>query len=278
MSPTQLVQLIVGFVGFALSMVTFWLGSRFAWSSELQVSTAIGIALFTVLIEVVISLVSVKEAMLKFYPTLEFGVREQKDFYEVISALRELHAKEGPAAALAVASFNTASATVRKAATDQDFQVEDMFQANVEALRSLSPGERFLGLSSIKKPDQWFYDHQLRDYRAMNESQAAKGVRITRIFLVDSEAERDALSEVFRDQLRMGIDVRWIDRTVAGKFAVFPDFTVLPEAGFALYVPDEDRLLTCIATTTPTVIGKMESSFGRLYDAASEPTFDPITT
>lgn len=144
-----------------------------------------------------------------------------------------------------------------------------MFEANKIALFTLQPGQSFFGISSIINPDHWDYDANLAEYKNMNYAQAEKGVNIARVFLLKDESELETMTPIIEEQARNKIDVSYIYCSRLADFSFYPDFTILPDHKFALYVPKIDKLLTVIATRNDELISDMTADF-RKIQARSE--------
>lgn len=264
MSRARVVQVVVGIVGFVSAFGSALMSKVFGWSTATTTILAFGLAIGTVVIEMTLSFSDLRENIARLYPSLDFSVNEQRQIYGLISNLNQLRELSGPASNIALSVHGEAAEMVAKASQGSDFQIDNMFSANVEALRSLKPGEKFLGLSAIINPEHWVYDPDLIEYRKMNYQQASIGVLISRTFVLHGDEEVQFMMPIMIDQANHGIDVAYVFQGNLPKTQFFADFTVLPEKAFALYVPKLDKLLTCIATQNSTIVAELEQTFARI--------------
>lgn len=261
----QLFQIAVGFLGAVMAVGTFWLGDYFDWDLSTQVSVAIGIAVITVLIELITAYRALANAIKRLYPALDFSSREQRQLFSIIEDINALKRDtQNPTARIALAIYDRAAETLNKARQSNDFQIDNMFEANLLALNMLRPGQSFLGISAILNPDHWNYDPHLRQYRDANYRQAAAGVIVRRIFLLKDEAELEIMRPIIADQAANGIDVAYAMVPDITGFSYYPDFTILPDLDFGLYVPKLEKLLTVVATRNADIIADMRSDFERI--------------
>jgi hypothetical protein len=268
MTKLRVVQIFVGVIGFSSALSTPWIAGAIGWSSSTTTIIGFGFAIGTLVIEMTLSFVDLREQIIRLYPSLDFSVHEQRQIYGLISNLNSLRESPGPAANIAFSVHEEAADLVARASQRSDFEVDNMFAANREALRSLRPGERFLGLSSIINPDHWEFDHDLVEYRKINYQQASIGVKISRVFILKNQEEVKAMTGIIKDQQLRGIDVQYILEENLPKSQFFYDFTVLPDRNFALFVPKIDKLLTCVATLNETLVAELETTFSRIKSKA----------
>lgn len=267
----HLVQIIIGFLGFGLAIAAFWLGSYFNWSLDVEIMVAISAAVVTILFELIISFISLRESITKLYPSLDFSVEEQKEVYGVISDLLKLRGRAPePFAALALEAHKKSLQTIRSAVSNSDYNVENMFEAILVTLKLLKPKEHWLGLSSIINPDYWKYDTHLKEYKALNYQQARNGVIIKRIFLLADDDERKAMQPVMEEQSDNGIHVYYAMHDDLSGLSYFPDITIFPEHNFGMYTPSKDKLLICIATVNPSILSQMRNDFEKIMDRATK--------
>lgn len=265
MGTKELVQIIIAFTGTALAIASFWLGDMFGWSKATEINVAVATIIVTVLTELTISFVSLRESIIRLYPSLDFPIDQQRKLYALSERIEELRKRANdPAAVIALDAFASAQSTVECAYSKSDFQIDNMFQANMLALKQLRPRQRFLGLSSIINPDHWRYDPSLRTYRDLNYQKAGEGVLIYRVFLLNDENELRIMYPIMIEQLQNGINVSFVFKSEVADLSLFPDFTVLPDNEFALVVPKLEKLLTVIATSNRDTVSRLESDFDRL--------------
>lgn len=273
MKNVHLVQIIIGFLGFGLVISTFWLGDHFNWSFEVEIFVALTTAIATIMFELVLSFSALKESLVRLYPSLDYSVSEQKNVYALISDLLTLRkSKAHPFSALALENHKKSKETIRRAVEKSDYNIENMFEANLVALKMLKPGEHWLGLSSIINPDYWKYDSHLKEYRDLNYKQVENGVIIRRIFLLSSVLEYEMMEPVMREQMENGIDVHFTMPEDIKDLSFFPDITLFPEHKFGMYTPSKDKLLICIATVNPRILDQIQNDFEKILDRATKYT------
>ena len=268
MMPSRVIQVIVGALGFISVFGSAFFAKSLGWTASTATIVAFGIGIGTVAIELTISFYDLRENIVKLYPSLDFSVSEQRQIYSLITNLNHLRQVAGPAANIALSLHAEAGEVVAKATQGSDFEVDNMFLANVDAMRSLKPGERFLGLSAIINPDHWDYDPDLIEYKRLNYQQASVGVNVQRTFVLKDETEFQKMLPIMQDQANHSISVTYLFESELPKSQFFFDFTVLPERSFALYVPKVDKLLTCIATQSSTIVAELEQTIARIKSVA----------
>lgn len=267
----HLVQLVIGFLGFGLAIAAFWLGDYFNWSLEIEIFVAISATLATILFELIISVISLRESITKLYPSLDFSVEEQKEVYGVISDLLKLRTREPhPFATLALESHRKSLGTIRRAVANNDYNIENMFEAILVTMKMLKPNEHWLGLSSIINPDYWKYDAHLQEYKELNYQQVKNGVIIKRIFLLSDQDEYSAMEVILKEQSDNGIHVYYAMIDDLKGLSYFPDITIFPEHNFGMYTPSKDKLLICHATINPSILSQMRNDFEKILDRATK--------
>lgn len=267
----HLVQLVIGFLGFGLAIAAFWLGDYFNWSLEIEIFVAISATLATILFELIISVISLRESITKLYPSLDFSVEEQKEVYGVISDLLKLRTREPhPFATLALESHRKSLGTIRRAVANNDYNIENMFEAILVTMKMLKPNEHWLGLSSIINPDYWKYDAHLQEYKELNYQQVKNGVIIKRIFLLSDQDEYSAMEVILKEQSDNGIHVYFAMIDDLKGLSYFPDITIFPEHNFGMYTPSKDKLLICHATINPSILSQMRNDFEKILDRATK--------
>lgn len=264
MRPIRIVQTGVGVIGFVSVFGSAFFGSAFGWNADVSLIVSLALGIGTVGIELTLSFSDLKESIVKLYPSLDFSVAEQRQIYGLISNLNALREDGGPAANIALAHQAQVSALVSLASSRSDFETDNTFGANLEALKTLRPGERFIGLSAILNPDHWDYDPELIEYKKLNYQQASIGVMVQRTFILKDEEEHAVMTRIMQEQADHGIDVAYVYERDLPKSQFFLDFTILPEHQFALYVPKIDKLLTCIATQNSSIIAELEQTMNRI--------------
>lgn len=268
MSSLRIVQIVVGVLGFVSVFGSAVFGTALGWSASTATLVSLALGIGTVAIELTISFVDLKESIVRLYPSLEFSVNEQRQIYGLITNLNQLRESSGPAANIALALHEGVSEIVAKATQGSDYEVDNMFAANLEALRTLNPGDRFIGLSAILNPDHWDYDPDLIKYKKLNYQQASIGIRIQRTFILSDQKEYDTMMPIMQDQANHNISVAYVYQHELPRSQFFLDFTVLPERSFALYVPKVDKLLTCIATQNSTIVAELEQTMAKINAVA----------
>ncbi|MEM7728592.1 MAG: hypothetical protein AAF311_04880 [Pseudomonadota bacterium] len=265
MTNSQIAQVVVGFTGFVLSVSAFWLGEYFDWDLTTEIYIALCVAIATILIELVISFRALKESITKLYPSLDFSVNEQKAIYSLISEIIELRTnKSDPFNAVALNSFEKGQEAVRCAAAKNDFEIENMFEANLVAFSLLKPGDECLVLSSVINPDWWHYDQHLIPYKKVNYDQARRGVKIRRVFMLDDEAEFTNMKPIMQEQSENGVEVSWVMKDDLRGLSFFPDFTLIPQHRLAIYTPSIDKLMSCVVTQNRSILSQIRSDFDKI--------------
>lgn len=271
MDMQRIIQAIVAVSGLVIAVATFWLGDIFDWTTQTEVVVATLIAVGTIIVELTLEFSSLKENITRLYPSLNFSVQEQKDLYELTQQLNDLKKRQAdPGATVAIDLFENAREVINCAYSGNDYQIDNMFQANMLALSKTQPGQRFLGISSIINPDHWRYDPSLRVYRDLNYSKALSGTLIYRTFMFHNESEYKLMLPVMKEQVDKGIIVKYVYWNDLQGLSLFPDFTILPDNQFSLYVPKLEKLLTVVVSTNKDTITRLEADFDRLDERANE--------
>lgn len=166
--------------------------------------------------------------------------------------------------AIALQHFDKGIKNIYAAYDAKDIQVDNMFEANVLAMQSLKPRQKFLGISAIIDPDHWAYDNYLQEYKRLNYAQAKKGVHVERIFILQNQKEIDQMTGVMNEQIANGIHVRYVLEDTIKHVSSFPDFTILPDIGCAIYVPNLNKLLQCFVTKNKKIIQEIQKDFDKI--------------
>ncbi|MDH3725929.1 MAG: hypothetical protein OER77_00220 [Myxococcales bacterium] len=272
-SLTTLIQILIGFLGFASAASAFWIGKTLEWSDELEVIVALLIGGGTILVELIISFHSVKNSIEKLYPALELSVQEQRNINDAIvlnNALKQK--KESPAALIALEHYKEAGLVLRNAFEGNDFTINDLYSANLLALSSLRPGQRFCGVSALIKPELWKYGKEMTDYRNINYSQAQNGVLIDRIFIFSDENELRIMKDLLDEQHDNKINVYYVFKKQLAGRTFYPDFTVIEQLSFGIVVHRSDMLEKVTVTKNPQTIGELLSQFNTLLEFATKYT------
>jgi hypothetical protein len=184
---------------------------------------------------------------------------------EFLEKLAKLRARETDLlSAIALQHFDKGIQNITAAYENKDIQVDNMFEANVLAMQSLKPAQRFLGISAIIDPDHWAYDTYLQEYKRLNYAQAKKGVHVERIFILHNQKEVDQMASVMNEQIANGVHVRYVMEDSIKHVSSFPDFTILPDIDCAIYVPNLSKLLQCFVTNNKKIIQEIQRDFNHI--------------
>ncbi|HCK32069.1 MAG TPA: hypothetical protein DHW10_00860 [Rhodospirillaceae bacterium] len=171
---------------------------------------------------------------------------------------------------IALDNFDDATENLELAFSGADLTVHNMFKANYLGLEVLKPKQRFWGVSAIINPDHWAHDPYLQYYKRVNYEQAARGVEIERIFILQNQKEIDAMAHIMSEQKSKGIFVQYVLEDQIRHVSAFPDFTVFPDNGCVLYVPDLNKLLRCNVSQDKKIVDEISNDFIRIKEIAKK--------
>ena len=190
----------------------------------------------------------------------------QRSFLEKMYHLRE---KETHLlATIAVNSFDKAIQSIERAYLNQDFVVDNMFEAMLLALNSLDEGEQYWAISAIVDPDHWLHDEYLLKYTELSYRKIKDGVIIKRIFIVQNKKQADVMKDIMTEQAKNGIEVYIALEDELKNISFFPDFVILPEKNSAFYVPNINKLMQCYATNNQKVVTNIKKDFEAIRERA----------
>jgi hypothetical protein len=171
---------------------------------------------------------------------------------------------------IALDNFDDATENLELAFSGADLTVHNMFKANYLGLEVLKPKQRFWGVSAIINPDHWAHDPYLQYYKRVNYDQAARGVEIERIFILQNQKEIDAMAHIMSEQKSKGIVIQYVLEDQIRHVSAFPDFTVFPDNGCVLYVPDLNKLLRCNVSQDKKIVDEISEDFRRIKEKAKK--------
>jgi len=275
-SKTALIQIIVGVVGFFSTIGMFYLGKIYNWQNSMDIIASVLLAIGTILIELSISFTNLKDSIEKLYPVLELSAEEQKNIHSAILMTNKLKLQEdNPFAHIALASYAEAVNTLQQATEGNNFYINNIFQANYLALKSMQSGQTFKGLSALISEDYWNHDPEMERYKELNFSQAQKGINIIRIFLFNNEQELFQMKKIMTEQQDNKIKVYYCFKKDIEHINHFSDFTSIKDLNLAIIVEQEEKLQTVTITQNKISIGIIEKQFDRILEKSK--TFNKDT-
>jgi len=274
-SVKAFIQIFVGIIGFFSTLGMFWVGKAYNWNDEVNMVTALMMAVGTILIELSVSFNGLQNSIEKLYPVLELSAEEQRNIHQSILLNNELQQHRGEPHAEIALWMNTEIVELLKDASEgNDFFTDNIFQANLLSLQCMRPGQTFKGLSALINPHYWEHDSDMEEYKRINFEQAKIGVIIQRIFLFTNEAEYDQMISIMQEQYDNKIHVFYCFRKEINDINHFPDFTSIKDLNFAIIVPREERLQTVTLTRNKHSIAEVESQFAKILQRSKK--FDGI--
>ncbi|MEN4045135.1 hypothetical protein [Sulfurimonas sp. NWX367] len=264
-SKTALIQIIVGIVGFFSTIGMFYLGKIYNWQNSMDIIASVLLAIGTILIELSISFTNLKDSIEKLYPVLELSAEEQKNIHSAILMTNQLKIQENnPYAQIALISYGEAVNTLKQAVEGNNFYINNIFQANYLALKSMQPGQTFKGLSALISEDYWNHDPEMERYKELNFSQAQRGIKIIRIFLFNNEHELSQMKKIMTEQQNNKIQVFYCFKKDIENINHYSDFTSIKDLNMAIIVEQEEKLQTVTITQNEISIGILEKQFDRI--------------
>lgn len=264
-SKTALIQIIVGIVGFFSTIGMFYLGKIYNWPNSMDIIASVLLAIGTILIELSISFTNLKDSIEKLYPVLELSAEEQKNIHSAILMTNQLKTQEdNPYAQIALISYAEAVNTLKQAVEGNNFYINNIFQANYLALKSMQTGQTFKGLSALISEDYWNHDPEMERYKELNFSQAQRGINIIRIFLFNNENELSQMKKIMTEQYNNKIQVFYCFKKDIENINHYSDFTSIKDLNMAIIVEQEEKLQTVTITQNGISIGILEKQFDRI--------------
>ena len=177
-----------------------------------------------------------------------------------------------PHVLIALEQFKKVMDILKAADNDSEFLVDNTFEANRLALKSMKKGQTFLGLSAIINSDYWNHDKQMVKYKELNYSQIKKGVVIKRIFVFSNEAEYKDMEAILIEQAKNGVQAFFCfkDDLKNSNISYFSDFSVIEALNFCLIVPRESKLLTVTVSNSSELISECQSQFEKILKKSTK--------
>jgi len=270
---TYMIHIVAVFLLFISPIFVWWIGDIYKWSNEIVLIISLVITIGTLLIELLYSLRSLSNRIERLYPTLNLSLEEQEEIHSLVSLKKSLIKKiDKPHVLIALEQFKKVMDILKAADNDSEFLVDNTFEANRLALKSMKKGQTFLGLSAIINSDYWNHDKQMVKYKELNYSQIKKGVIIKRIFVFNNEAEYKNMKAMMIEQAKNGVQAFFCfkDDLKNSNISYFSDFSVIEALNFCLIVPRESKLLTVTVSNSSELISECQSQFEKILKKSTK--------
>jgi len=246
MSRAMLLRLLIAFFGLVFVLLTLWAGNIYHLSLSITVVIMLAFGLATFLAEIIIVMDNLEKRIKNLFPALDLSSKEQVSINEMLGTYIRLKKNHSVVSTrIALLEFENIYKMLASAERGSDYIFHDIYLASMVLLGSLEPGQTFKVVSNLSKRFYWKTGIRGTEHTELNISQARKGIKIERIFVLSTENELTELEDILRDQASVGINVYYILRNSSEH--------LLPYASFAI----SDDLCTGIVSHRQDILGKV---------------------